>query len=149
MIRQAGMATLLRMRLRMLGNHLRGFTWRAWLKAAMVSALTLGFLLGEGLLAVWLFGSLRGKEDLAAFFVVALGERLLSLVFLVSLSMLFFSNVTTSLATIYLSRDLDRPGDVRVFRQHRNGFLADDRSAVDALIDEVDGAARDLHAVVE
>ena len=37
----------------------------------------------------------------------------------------------------------------RVRRQNRNGVLCDDRSAVDALVDEMHRAAGDFHAVIE
>lgn len=101
------MTTLLRMRLAMVANRLRTMGIAGALKLSAVAVLILGFLLGEGGLIYLLIASLRDKEDLAPVFVLALVGRLLSLVFLLCLSMLFFSNVTASIATVYLSRDLD------------------------------------------
>src|SRR5437588_1544445 len=37
----------------------------------------------------------------------------------------------------------------RVFRQNRDRFLSDDWPAINTLIDEMNGAAGDLHAVIE
>jgi ABC-2 type transport system permease protein len=102
-----GLALLLSLRLRLVRNRLRTLGLGGWLKVAAVAALTLGFMAAEGALAWVLFDAVARHQDLSPLIAGAIIQRLLALVFLVSLSMLFFSNVTASLATIYLSRDLD------------------------------------------
>jgi len=109
--RTAGLGLLLRLRLRLLQNRARALTASGWLKVAALALLTAAFLVGEGMVTHHLLRAIRSQEvlvdEISPLFVALLLESLLALVLLVCLSMLFFSNVTTSIATIYLSRDLD------------------------------------------
>lgn len=99
--------TLLRLRAATVDNQLRAMTRGTWLKLMALGLLTAAFMTGEGVLAELLLRAIYSKEDLAPDLIASLIHRLLSLVFLLSLSMLFFSNVTASIANIYLSRDID------------------------------------------
>ena len=76
-------------------------------KGSLLGTLALLFIAGDYLFFHRIFGYLNSIEEFPLFFVLGLTERLLGMVFLASFSMLLFSNLLTSISTLYLSRDLD------------------------------------------
>ena len=63
------------MRLAMVRNRLRSLGLAGWLKLSGLMVLTVGFMVGEGVLAHVLFSSVRSKEDLSALFVLSLLQQ--------------------------------------------------------------------------
>jgi len=77
------------------------------LKGVLLGTLTLLFIGGDYLFFHRIFSYLGSIEEFPLFFILGLTERLLGMVFLASFSMLLFSNLLSSISTLYLSRDLD------------------------------------------
>ena len=93
------------------------------IKGVLLGTLALLFIGGDYLFFHRIFSYLRSIEEFPLFFMLSLTERLLGMVFLASFSMLLFSNLLTSISTLYLSRDLDllmscpiKRGDVFLFK---------------------------------
>ena len=117
----SGLATLLRLRLRLVRNTLRSSTTAERVKLGALLAFSGVSMLAEGWAARKVFSELQSHQDLGTSFVLILVERMLALVFLTSLTMLVFSNAITSFSTSSLDKEVGNSILNRIFPLNETG----------------------------
>ncbi|KPL08202.1 hypothetical protein AMJ85_08640 [candidate division BRC1 bacterium SM23_51] len=95
--------TVLRVKLRIADNYLRGIKKHIWVHLAVGLVITSVLLVGGSVLFYWVFDFLLRQEG----FGPPLVERLLGMVLMAFFSMLVFSNLIITLTTTYISKEVE------------------------------------------
>jgi ABC-2 type transport system permease protein len=103
----SGLTAIWRAEYRSLRNRFRAMRALDYVKVLFLALIAAGFIVAEVLFFHRVFAAIREQQEFGAFFALHLVERLLAMVFLASLSMLFFSNIVNSLSTLFLSADME------------------------------------------